>query len=139
MSVKKIKNTAFIFLSYLMIHRVDAASTATETALADLGVGRVVFGLFAVLAVIYALAWLVKKQQGIKGYFTSHMSVVGVLPMGKNEKIVLINVGKEQLLLGVSSQQITTLHKIETPLTNEPVSHDFSKKLKEIMSKGISQ
>jgi flagellar protein FliO/FliZ len=139
MNIKNINKTIITLSAFLLTNTVLAAPTATETALADLGVGRVVFGLLAVLAVIYALAWMVKKQQGIKGYFTPHMSVVGVLPMGKNEKIVLINVGNEQLLLGVSSQQITTLHKIETPLTNEPVTSDFSKKLKEIIGKGISQ
>ena len=132
------KKTLSIILCFLSLQALAAPGVAQQS-IAELGLGRVVFGLLGVLAVIYALAWWVKKQQGINGYFTSHMKVIGILPLGRNEKLVLVNVGEEQLLLGVSGQQINLLHKLEKPLEVEKDSSDFSKKLKEIMGKGLSQ
>lgn len=130
------------FLSILIVTLTAEAYAAPELAqqsIAELGLGRVVFGLLGVLAVIYALAWWVKKQQGFNGYFSPHMKIAGILPLGRNEKLILVNVGEEQLLLGVSGQQINLLHKLEKPLEAEQDDSDFSKKLKEIMSKGLSK
>ena len=77
---------------------------------------NVSLGLIFILVLIFSMAWLVRKM----GY--SHISGQGQLKLlstmnlGQKEKIALIQVGQQQLLVGITSQQINTLHVLEEPL-----------------------
>jgi len=56
-----------------------------------------------------------RLQLGARGSDVG-LNVVSVLSLGQRERIVVVQAGEEQLLLGVTSPQITTLHVLETPL-----------------------
>ncbi len=74
-------------------------------------------GLFAVLVVIGAAAWAVKRF----GYFQSgghgQLKIVGGVSLGSRERVVLLQVGEQQLVLGVAPGRIQTLHVLDEPLS----------------------
>ncbi|NVK39496.1 MAG: flagellar biosynthetic protein FliO [Gammaproteobacteria bacterium] len=96
---------------------------------------QVCIALVAVLALIYALAWFVKRKQGMHGTGTLAMKTIAVLPMGVKEKIVLVEVGGKQILLGMTPSNINTLATFDEPIIHPSSDKQFSfaQKLKDIL------
>jgi len=90
--------------------------------------------LLAVIAIIVALAF-VAKRIGIAGSAgNSRIKVISQLAIGPREKVCIIEVGDEWLVVGTTTQQMTLLSKttrIETAgnLPPESTRPDFSKLL----------
>nr|WP_246429139.1 flagellar biosynthetic protein FliO [Pseudoxanthomonas broegbernensis] len=71
--------------------------------------------LLLVLGLILGLAWLLRRLPG--GLRTAEgLRVVGSLPLGAKERLVVVEVGGRQLLLGVTSAGISLLHDLPEPL-----------------------
>lgn len=114
---------------------------AEEAAEATPGVGgthliNVVLSLLMVIALILGLAWLLRRFG--QGGFTSqqHMKVLASLAVGTRERVVVVDVAGQQILLGVTPQQVRTLHVFESPVieaSQDPRSTDFRSKLMSIM------
>jgi flagellar protein FliO/FliZ len=68
------------------------------------------FGLFLVLALILATAWFARRMGRFQGGTGSSLRIIGGLSMGARERVVLIQAGTTQLLLGVAPGRIQTLH-----------------------------
>lgn len=89
--------------------------------------------LIAVLAVIFALAWVARRMQrgGLRGaaVLRAHAS----LSLGPRERAVLVEAAGQYLLLGVASGQVRVLHRYDTapelpvpdgaPSANDFLSH----------------
>lgn len=58
---------------------------------------------------------------------------VASLVVGTRERIAVIQVGDEQHLIGVTSQNINHLAKLEQPLTQDQTQDNFKEKLASIM------
>ncbi|WP_036760092.1 flagellar biosynthetic protein FliO [Photobacterium halotolerans] len=86
----------------------------------ELDMGTTLGSLLLVLVLIVFLAWLLRsmKLPGVSGG-DNGLQIVRQVVVGQRERIVLIQVGDEQLLIGVTPQNISMLTKLETPL---PVS-----------------
>ncbi len=99
---------------------------------------KMFLGLFAVLLLIFALAWLVRKV-GQGGLLSNpHLKILASLPLGPRERLIVVAAGTQQLLIGVAPGRISTLHVFDEPLidTNEvPVSSEFAKKIQAVMQK----
>jgi len=95
---------------------------------------QVTLGLAAVVASIYLVAWLIKRNRTLTGFSNDAIKTLAVLPLGIKEKIILIEVGGQQLLLGVTPDSINTLASYDEPIVSaqEATPVAFSKKLKEI-------
>lgn len=99
-------------------------------------------GLILILILIFGLSWFVKRfSQG--GLMQNPVfKVVGSMPLGTRERLMLVSVGDKQILLGVTATQISNLHVFDYPVASvdkEPAS-DFSQKLMAILQqKNISQ
>ena len=101
---------------------------------------QVSLALAAVVALIYAIAWFIKRKQGMQGLSNIPMKTIGVLPMGMKEKIILIEVGGKQILLGMTPSNINTLATFDEPIIEEkPTTSSFSQKLKDIISQQKKQ
>ncbi|HEB93527.1 MAG TPA: flagellar biosynthetic protein FliO [Gammaproteobacteria bacterium] len=74
-------------------------------------------GLLAVLAVVVAIGWAVKRFGNLRGGVQGQMKIVGGISLGTRERVVLLQVGEQQLVLGVAPGQIRTLHVLEQPLS----------------------
>lgn len=77
---------------------------------------QVAGGLLLVVITIFALAWLLRRVGMASGVAGSVLRVLGVLSVGQREKLVLVQVGDKQLLVGVTPGSVTTLHVLETPI-----------------------
>lgn len=101
--------------------------------------------LTAVLLLIFVIAWLLKRAQYGGGNNRAHLRILSILPMSGKERVVLIEVGKEQLLMGVSSAGIQHLHTLEQPVQVDPgetggppLSMSFADNLRRAMGRSES-
>ena len=64
------------------------------------------------------------------------MKVIAGLSLGPRERAILLQVGEKQILVGVTAQQVQTLHVLEHPIdVSNTVTNrsSFSEKLQQIM------
>lgn len=81
---------------------------------------QTLFGLLVVLGIIVLLGWLLKRSQYLHGAHHGQLKVLGAISLGTREKAVLLQVGEQQLVIGVTPHQVTTLYTLSEPL----VPHD---------------
>ncbi|MEN0038865.1 MAG: flagellar biosynthetic protein FliO [Cellvibrio sp.] len=97
---------------------------------------NVALGLIAIIALIYALSQFVKRFGGGAFSGNSQLKILSSMPLGTRERIVLIDAGGQQLLLGITPTNINTLHVFAEPIVidNKPEAQsDFSRKLMTIL------
>jgi len=98
---------------------------------------NVTFGLLVVLLFIALTAWLVRRFGNFQVTAKGNLKIVGGLHLGTRERVVLIQVGEQQLLVGVAPGRIQTLHVLDQPLSMESQSSTskerFSDKLASVL------
>ncbi len=78
-----------------------------------------VFGsLLVVFGCIFGLIFLLKKLNGLPVGQKAPIHVLGSVRVGSREKIVLIEAGEQQLLVGVATGNIRTLHTFDQPIVD---------------------
>lgn len=147
-----------LFVSLLLPLEVmasDSASAVTATAARSPALGndslnsgylvQLVVGLLFVLMCILVLAWLAKRVNRFQSSSDGSLEVLGGISMGARERVVLIQVGDTQLLLGVAPGRINMLHRLEQPLERGgargqdrlemPFAKGFAEKLNSALSR----
>ncbi|WP_020209478.1 flagellar biosynthetic protein FliO [Gilvimarinus chinensis] len=121
-----------------MLLLLTTAAAASEPVQVKAGGAAQLFsvflGLAAVIALIFILAWLVKRTGG--GWVKSqHLKVVASVALGTRERLILVDAGGTQLLLGVTAHSINQLHVFAEPIVSddEASSPDFAAKLAEFL------
>ncbi len=109
---------------------------------------QLVLGLLVVILCIVALAWFAKKMNRFHSVTNDSLKIISGISMGSRERIVLLQVGEEQLLVGVSPGRINKLHVLNSSITtsagvssnteNRPSDKGFADKLKTMMSDAAS-
>jgi flagellar protein FliO/FliZ len=89
---------------------------------------RMTLGLAAVLALLGGAAWLSRRYRVTGRLRSGLIEVMSGISLGTREKVVLIRVGREQVLVGVSPAGMRTLHVISTPLPPEFAGYMESEK-----------
>ncbi|WP_250657668.1 flagellar biosynthetic protein FliO [Alkalimarinus coralli] len=100
-----------------------------------------VLGLVAVIALIFAIAWFVKRFTGLAVSNQQQMKIISAIPVGAKERIALIEVADKQLLVGITQHNINLLHSFDEPVVNknDKTAVDFSSRLQAILSKGSAE
>lgn len=81
------------------------------------GIEEVAFSLAIVLALIFLLAWLLKRfAPGVGRMGNKHMQVLSSLSLGGKERLILVDVAGTQMVLGVSSDGVSCLHVFSAPV-----------------------
>ncbi|MEH6470189.1 MAG: flagellar biosynthetic protein FliO [Halopseudomonas sp.] len=99
--------------------------------------GQLLAGLVLVLVVFLGLAWLVRRS-GIAGGFSHQgLNVIATLPLTTRERVVLVQAGSQQLLLGVAPGRVNLLQSFDQPLVEStaPAAPPFSQWLQRAMAK----
>jgi len=99
--------------------------------------GQIVLSLVLVLLIIFLAAWLLRRYGRFPGVADGNLKVLGALSVGQRERILLLQVGKDQVLVGVTSSKITRLHQLEEPVEvthNETQKSQFAQKLQEALN-----
>lgn len=92
----------------------------------SLGAGYLIqfsLGLLVVLLGVLALAWLLKRVGRLQGGNGALMALGG-LSLGPRERVVLVQVGREQLLIGVAPGQVQALHVLDQPVETGPLERE---------------
>lgn len=71
---------------------------------------QVTLSLLLVLAAVFAAAWLVRRLRTFGKFGPGAIQVIADIAVGTKERAVLVQVGKQQLLLGVAPGRVNTLH-----------------------------
>lgn len=132
----------FLFISTLWLlsfplyaaEQQEGARSLSESPLSAINLLQTIMGLILVLGCVVLLAWLLRRTGRFHTAANGKMKVIAGLALGTRERIVLIQAGEEQLLLGVTPQQINLLHKLETSLpADKDQGLDFGGKLRQIL------
>ena len=128
----------FTPLSYVMA-ATDTSKEKVITSLANEPVGlgnylQMFFGLFIVVALIFGMAWFMRRMGSMNGMAAGNLKILGGISVGQRERIVLVQAGEIQLLVGVAPGEIRTLHVLDEPITtqiesNSKDSSGFAEKL----------
>jgi flagellar protein FliO/FliZ len=128
--------------SVLAAEPVATAATAAAPAVNGGVAGQLtqlVFGLLLVLGLIFFLAWLLRRvQQAGPAGKGQVIEIVGSRALGPRDRLMLVQVGNEQILLGLSPGSITALHVLKEPVqvpSTEKPTPEFAQRLLEMLGK----
>ena len=110
---------------------VVAPAAANQLSLLETGqmtgqLLQLVLGLLLVIGLIFLLAWVVRRiQQSLP--VTGSQQVISLLAsqtLGPRDRLLLVQVGKEQILLGLTPGTIVPLHVLQEPVEiSKPEGH----------------
>lgn len=82
---------------------------------------EIVVALAATLAVVFVCAFLLKRFGAPVGTSSGGMAVIASLSLSAKERLIVVDISGEQVLLGVSPGQIRMLTSLATPITSQEV------------------
>lgn len=83
--------------------------------MANTDAGSMILSLLMVLALI-GVCTLVLKRFNLAQQNTGQLKVIASLSLGVKERLIVAQVGEQQLVLGVTPQQITLIKNLEEPI-----------------------
>lgn len=106
-----------------------------NTTAPNVDFATMLMAMLVIIGLILACAWVLKRINGNVGFNNRLIKVKSVTNLGVKEKLVLVDVGEKQLLLGVTPNQITMLKEIDFPLATaqQTETSPFSDKLKMLL------
>jgi len=118
-----------------------APATPPAAAPGSLGgqLAQMVFGLLLVVGLIFFLAWALRRMQGAAPKGGQVIEIVGSRAIGPRDRLLLVQVGKEQILIGHTPGSIEALHvlvePVEVPASARQATPEFAQRLMELMGK----
>lgn len=100
------RNFSLLLFSLLTPVQVYAQSSQVSTGT---GLLQIFLALAVVIAIMLLLAWVVKRVGPISSTHKLPVHVIGGISIGNRERVMVIEVADQWLVLGVTAQQINTL------------------------------
>jgi flagellar protein FliO/FliZ len=136
----------FVLALPFSVLAAEPVATATAAAVPAVSSGvagqltQLVFGLLLVLGLIFFLAWLLRRvQQAGPAGKGQVIELIGSRALGPRDRLMLVQVGNEQILLGLSPGTITALHVLKEPVqvpdNAEKATPEFAKHLLKMLGK----
>lgn len=111
----------------------SVTSNAISQPVNSTSILELTLGLVFIIVLIFVVAWFVKRFSVFHPVASEQLKVVAGIHLGQREKILLVQVGEEQILVGLTATDIRTLHKLDVPLkvqeNKSMANSDFAKKL----------
>jgi flagellar protein FliO/FliZ len=104
----------FLFL-FCSVVNAEASASTPQTLQNPTSILSIFLSLLLVVAIIFALAYLARRFN-VTQAGNGQLKVVASMAAGTKEKIMVIEVGGEQFLLGVTAHNINQLGKLEKPI-----------------------
>jgi flagellar protein FliO/FliZ len=79
-------------------------------------VGKMIAGLLLMIVIIIGLAALLKRVNGLQRSLPGAIRVVSVTSIGARERLMLVEVGGRQLLVGAAPGRVQTLLVLDEPV-----------------------
>jgi len=125
------------------VYADDKVASATTPAsgtnpMAVSNLWQLTLGMVVVLAIMLGLAWILKRTGKFQMAAGGGLKILGGLSIGSRERVVLLQVGETQLLVGVAPGQVRSLHVLDRPLEapTQMRGGGFSEQLGRMMGKG---
>lgn len=130
----------FMLLPLAAMAAEPAAQAATPMATSNIGgqLVQLLLGLLLVVGLIFLLAWVMRRVQQVGPRGGQVIKLISSQALGPRERLLLVQVGGEQVLLGITPGRITTLHVMSEPVhlpEGEPASPEFAQRLMELLGK----
>lgn len=133
-------------LTTVSSHAAEEGGSTTSPAsgadpMAVTNLWQLTLGMVAVLGIMLGLAWILKRTGKFQMAAGGSLKILGGLSMGTRERVVLLQVGETQLLVGVAPGRVQTLHVLDQPLDaqDQPAGSGFADQLGRMMGKGSSK
>lgn len=111
------KSCLLLLTSFFSTHAL-AADQALQTPAIDpissAYAGKLMLGLGLIIALIFALAWVMKKMHLTQFSNNQLIRIVSAIPVGQRDRIALIQIGDEQIVVGLSPGHMRKLHTMKT-------------------------
>ncbi|PXA74594.1 flagellar biosynthetic protein FliO [Vibrio sp. 11986-1-5] len=102
----------------------------------SLDIATTLGSLLFVLGFILFLAWLLKRMKVPVFGQQKGFQIIRQLPVGTKERIMIVQAGEEQFLIGVTSHSIQLIAKLDSPLTQEAQeATPFANQLTQLLKK----
>jgi flagellar protein FliO/FliZ len=110
----------------LLAEQSSASKTATATIdpMSSAYLLKLTGGLIMVVVIIFVLAWLIKKMNLTPQSQSGLIKVVAGLNLGARERVVLLEVGGEQILVGLCAGRMNKLHTLKMPINIDSLAVD---------------
>ncbi|MDJ0751503.1 MAG: flagellar biosynthetic protein FliO [Woeseiaceae bacterium] len=114
----------------------SAEAPASLPATPGIGGGDILslgLSLFFVVAVIVALGWFYSRSRFVSGGGADLITIVATRPLGPKERLMVVEVADQQLLIGMTATGVSTLHVLEKPIelaAGRPATGNFASRLK---------
>lgn len=128
-----------ILAPLLLVGEAVAATPVPTTDGMISQIVQLVLGLGFVVGLIFGLAWLLRRMQNQAGPRGNQaIQLLASQSLGARERLLLVQVGEEQVLLGLTAGRITPLHVLKEPVVMPATSAttpDFAKRLQELLGR----
>jgi flagellar protein FliO/FliZ len=135
--------SAYLFVPALaLLPQLAVAADKAALPIPDLvGSGlRMLLSLVLVVALIIAAGWLGRRMQRRGGADARSLRALASVHVGQRERVVLIQAGATQLLVGVAPGQVRALHVLDTPIAVGEAAHapgaSFAEALRQLARRG---
>ncbi len=100
-------------------------------------VAQLTLSLGAIVALILAVSWIVKRLKLGTPRSRGDIAVIDQLALGPRERLVLVRVGDAQVLVGVGAGGLVGLTPLDKPIaiTPPPEGPAFADRLRELMKR----
>jgi len=129
--------TALMLMSQQSVFAKQSTPDVLVTGFSWVYVFKLVFALAVVIGFFVLFASIMRRYQGFGQTPDNGLAIVASLSMGTRERLVVVQAGQKQVLLGITQTQITSLSELETPLASpDPVDPEsFKANLDKILGK----
>jgi len=87
-----------------------------------IGIGnfmQMAFGLLIVIGAILVMTWLICRMGHVQARVSGALKILGGLSLGQRERVVLMQIGEQQLVVGITPGNIRTLLVLDKPISVE--------------------
>ncbi|MBT5231582.1 MAG: flagellar biosynthetic protein FliO [Methylococcales bacterium] len=102
-----------------------AASSVVDSTLAErpemstsMELVKMLLALAVVLGLFFSVVWLIKKVGNIQTQKGNDIQIISATAIGAKDRLVLVQVGSEQFVVGVSNSGIQKIHTLSVPLSS---------------------
>lgn len=138
-----ISTSLFFLYSQVLLAAPGVNAGAAVPTIDSFDMMRWLGALLIVLSLFFICVWLVRKASLFNISSNNQLRVVGGLSIGAKERIVLVQLGAKQLVLGVSPGRVETLHILEGDdclLSKQDNQQDnFAKKLNDAITGQVNE
>ncbi|GAA6168578.1 FliO/MopB family protein [Sessilibacter corallicola] len=108
-SIKRVLIGGILYLFNMSSALAASSSVINETITAD-----VIIGLVGIVAVILVLGWLANYLKNNSKYAAQgKLKLISQLPVGVKERVAIIDVGGQHIVVGVTANSINKLHVLD--------------------------